>query len=59
VSAAYVPGLHGVVAARTRLSKVDGQRGELVIADFPLDEIAERAPVEELIFLRAALSPAR
>jgi citrate synthase len=46
-----VPGLQGVVAARTRLSKVDGQRGELVIAGFPLDEIAERASFEELIFL--------
>ncbi|MGH2492600.1 MAG: citrate synthase [Candidatus Limnocylindria bacterium] len=51
MSTAYVPGLQGVVAARTRLSKVDGQRGELVIAGFPLEEFAERASFEELTFL--------
>ena len=39
------------MAARTRLSKVDGQRGELVIAGFPLEEIAERASFEELVYL--------
>ena len=30
---------------------VDGQRGELVIAGYPLEEIAERATFEELVFL--------
>jgi len=51
VDGAYVPGLQGVVAARTRLSKVDGRKGELVIAGYPLEEIAGRATFEEMVFL--------
>jgi citrate synthase len=51
MNTAYVPGLQGVVAARTRLSMVDGQRGNLVIAGYPLEEIAERASFEEVVFL--------
>ena len=34
-------GLEGVVAAETRLSMVDGERGELIIAGHPVEEIAE------------------
>jgi citrate synthase len=45
------PGLEGVVAARTRLSSVDGQAGELIIAGFPLEELAGRASFEETVFL--------
>jgi citrate synthase len=44
-------GLDGVVAATTRLSHVDGERGELVIAGFPLEELAERATFEETTWL--------
>src|SRR5213593_2925364 len=51
MASAYVPGLQGVVAARTRLSKVDGRKGELVIAGYPLEEIAGRATFEEMVFL--------
>src|SRR2546425_6345390 len=51
MASAYVPGLQGVVAARTRLSMVDGKNGVLVIAGFPLEEIAERATFEELVYL--------
>ena len=51
MAAAYVPGLQGIVAARTRLSRVDGQRGELVIGGFPVEEIGGRATFEELVFL--------
>lgn len=36
-------GLEGVVAAATRLSKVDGERGELVIAGMRLEQLAEFA----------------
>jgi citrate synthase len=48
---AYVPGLEGIVAAQTRLSHVDGQAGQLVIAGFPLEEIAPRASFEEMVYL--------
>jgi citrate synthase len=51
VASAYVPGLQGVVAARTRLSRVDGRKGELVLAGYPLEEIAGRATFEEMVFL--------
>jgi citrate synthase len=44
-------GLDGVVAAQTRLSHVDGERGELVIAGFQVDELAEYATFEETTWL--------
>jgi citrate synthase len=48
---AYIPGLEGVVAAQTRLSKVDGSAGELVISGFKLEVIASKASFEEMVFL--------
>jgi citrate synthase len=36
-------GLEGIVAATTHLSHVDGERGELIIAGFPVGELAARA----------------
>jgi citrate synthase len=45
------PGLEGIVAAETRLSSVNGQAGELIIAGFPLEELAGRASFEETIYL--------
>jgi citrate synthase len=48
---ASVPGLEGVVATRTRLSSVDGAEGRLVIAGFPVEELAERASFEETLYL--------
>jgi citrate synthase len=45
------PGLEGVVAAETRLTSVDGQAGELIIAGFPVEELASRATFEETIYL--------
>jgi citrate synthase len=44
-------GLEGVVATTTSLSHVDGERGELVIAGFPVDEVAEHATFEEATWL--------
>jgi len=48
---AFAPGLEGVVATRTRLSSVDGAAGRLVIAGFPVEELAERASFEETLYL--------
>lgn len=50
-SSAFVPGLEGVVATRTRLSSVDGAAGRLVIAGFPVEELAQRASFEEVLHL--------
>src|SRR5215208_3442935 len=46
-----INGLEGVVAATTRLSHVDGERGELVIAGFQIEELAEHATFEETTWL--------
>ena len=49
--ATWVPGLEGVVAAQTRLSNVDGQAGELIIAGFRVEELAGNASFEETVYL--------
>ncbi len=48
---AFAPGLEGVVAARTHLSSVDGVAGSLSIAGFPVEELADRASFEEVLYL--------
>ena len=50
-TASFVPGLQGIVAAETRLSKVDGSNGELVISGFPIEELATKASFEEVVYL--------
>lgn len=47
----FKPGLEGVVAAETRLSHVDGQKGELIIGGFPLEELAGDVTFEETVLL--------
>ncbi|MBA3534816.1 MAG: citrate synthase/methylcitrate synthase, partial [Ardenticatenales bacterium] len=47
----FVSGLEGVVAAQTRLSHVDGQAGELIIAGFPVEALALNASFEESVYL--------
>jgi len=44
-------GLDGVVAARTRLSHVDGSAGQLVIGGYELKELAGRVSFEEAAYL--------
>lgn len=45
------PGLEGVLAAETRLSTIDGEEGELVIAGYPVEELAGNARFEETLYL--------
>lgn len=45
------PGLEGVMAAQTRLSSVDGEAGELIIAGFPVEALASQATFEETVYL--------
>ncbi|HKH11530.1 MAG TPA: citrate synthase/methylcitrate synthase [Rubrobacter sp.] len=47
----FVAGLEGVVAARTRISGVDGEAGVLTLAGFPVEELAGRASFEEVVYL--------
>jgi citrate synthase len=44
-------GLEGVVVAETRLSRVDGDRGALIYAGYPIEELAERTTFEEICHL--------
>ena len=44
-------GLEGVVAATTRLSRVDGEAGRLILAGYAVEEIAPRANFEEMAHL--------
>ena len=44
-------GLEGIVAAETRLSMVDGERGELVIAGYRVEDLAPQASFEEVAAL--------
>jgi citrate synthase len=44
-------GLEGIVAAETRLSMVDGQAGELLIAGYDVAELAMNATFEETVWL--------
>ncbi len=45
----YSPGLADVVAAETRLSRVDGNNGRLVIAGYDIEELAEQYGFEEIV----------
>ncbi|MEM7335725.1 MAG: citrate synthase/methylcitrate synthase [Chloroflexota bacterium] len=47
----YTSGLENVIAAQTSLSRVNGQLGELVIAGYSAEEIAQKASFEEMIYL--------
>ncbi len=44
-------GLEGVVAAVTRLSHVDGEAGELLLAGYRVEDLAPRATFEEVVHL--------
>lgn len=44
-------GLEGVVAAETRLSRVEGEAGRLTLAGYAVEEIAPRARFEEMAHL--------
>jgi citrate synthase len=45
------PGLEDVLVAETRLSKIDGEAGELVIGGYPVEELAPEATFEECFYL--------
>src|SRR5262245_49131493 len=44
-------GLEGVVAARTRLSHVDGEAGRLIIAGYAVEDLAPSARFEDVAHL--------
>ena len=51
MTVAIEEGLEGVVAARTRLSGIDGEEGRLWLGGFPVEELAPKACFEETVHL--------
>jgi citrate synthase len=51
MSAGYVPGLEGVVAAQTAISMVDGANGRLVYRGYVIADLAEEMSFEEVAHL--------
>lgn len=47
----FARGLEGVVAAQTRLSFIDGERGILEYVGIPIGELAQKSTFEETVFL--------
>lgn len=47
----FSKGLEGVVAARTGLSLVDGEKGELYYLGIPIQELIAKSTFEEVVFL--------
>ncbi|MCG6168201.1 citrate synthase/methylcitrate synthase [Leptospira sp. FAT2] len=47
----YSPGLEGIPAVKTRISKVDGINGKLTVAGYPIEEFANKVSFEETFYL--------
>ena len=50
-TAEYVPGLAGVVATKSAISDIDGQRGILKYRGYAIQELAEKSTFEESAYL--------
>ena len=48
---AYSKGLEGIVAAETRISRVDGPNGKLYYRGYPIEELARQSDYEEVTYL--------
>src|SRR5438067_13252564 len=47
----FSKGLEGVVAAETRMSYIDGEKGVLEYVGIPIDDLARNSTFEETVFL--------
>ncbi|WP_254762284.1 citrate/2-methylcitrate synthase [Natrinema marinum] len=47
----FDPQLEYVTVAETALSDIDGERGELIVGGYPIDDLATNATYEECVFL--------
>jgi citrate synthase len=51
MSSEYIPGLEGIIAARTEISLVDGANGRLVYRGYVIADLAEEMSFEEVAYL--------
>lgn len=47
----YPKGLDGVIAAESRICKIDGDRGALYYLGYPIDQLVEQSDFEEVTYL--------
>lgn len=47
----YPKGLDGVIAAESRICKIDGERGALYYLGYPIDQLVDQSDFEEVTFL--------
>jgi len=47
----YVPGLEGVIATRSRICSIDGEKGILAYRGYPIDQLAAQSSFEETTLL--------
>lgn len=47
----YAKGLDGVIAAESRICKVDGENGKLYYLGYPIDQLVENSDFEEVTYL--------
>jgi len=47
----YPKGLEGVIAAQSRICKIDGEQGKLYYLGYPIDQLVESADFEEVTYL--------
>lgn len=47
----YPRGLEGIIAAQSRICKIDGERGALYYLGYPIDRLVEAADFEEVTYL--------
>jgi citrate synthase len=45
------PGLKGVIALESELSSIDGEKGELIYRGYTIEDLAEHATYEEVVYL--------
>lgn len=48
---AYPKGLEGVIAAESRICKVDGEKGQLYYLGYPIQELVDKSDFEEVTYL--------
>jgi citrate synthase len=51
------PGLAGIIAAETTLSRIDGENGRLIYRGYTIDDLATQASFEEVLYLLIFESP--
>lgn len=51
INSIYAPGLEGVIAGKTSICKVDGEKGELLYRGYSIGELVEHSTFEEVAYL--------